>query len=108
MGENRVCHKLTQAFVTAGLIHVVVLSGYNIGVVAEWTLRFFGLFLPRRFALGGAAVVITLFALMAGGGIAPCAMLMTIAILARYLNRPTLALRSLAVAVVLMVHCTTR
>ena len=30
-------------------------------------------------------------------------MLMTIAILARYLNRPTLALRSLAVAVVLMV-----
>ncbi len=96
---------LTQAFVTAGLIHVVVLSGYNIGVVAEWTLRFFGLFLPRRFALGGAAVVITLFALMAGGGMATLrAMLMgLIAILARYLNRPTLALRSLAVAVVLMV-----
>src|SRR3989344_9118723 len=34
---------LTQAFIIAGLIHVVVLSGYNIGVVSEWTLRFFAL-----------------------------------------------------------------
>lgn len=96
---------LTQAFVTAGLIHVVVLSGYNIGVVAEWTLRFFGLFLPRRFALGGAAVVITLFAMMAGGGMATVrAVLMgLIAILARYLNRPAAALRALALAAVAMV-----
>ena len=42
---------LTQAFVVAGLIHVVVLSGYNIGVVSEWTLRFFcSIFAPTRCA----------------------------------------------------------
>ena len=95
---------LTQAFVVAGLIHVVVLSGYNIGVVSEWTLRFFALFLRRRVALATTAIVIVLFALMAGGGMATIrAMLMgLIAILGRYLHRPALALRSLCVAVVLM------
>ena len=95
---------LTQAFVVAGLIHVVVLSGYNIGVVSEWTLRFFALFLRRRVALATTAIVIVLFALMAGGGMATIrAMLMgLIAILGRYLPRPALALRSLCVAVVLM------
>ncbi len=95
---------LTQAFVIAGLIHVVVLSGYNIGVVSEWTLRFFALFVRRRSALCVTAVVITLFALMAGGGMATIrAMLMgLIAILGRYLERPALALRSLCVAVLAM------
>ena len=95
---------LTQAFVVTGLIHVVVLSGYNIGVVSEWTLRFFGAFLPRRFALGAAAAVIILFALMAGGGMATvrACLMGLIAILGRYLQRPALALRSLGAAVVLM------
>ena len=95
---------LTQAFVLAGLIHVVVLSGYNIGVVSEWTLRFFAAFLPRRIALGAAAGVIILFALMAGGGMATvrACLMGLIAILARYLQRPALALRSLGAAVVLM------
>lgn len=95
---------LTQAFVIAGLIHVVVLSGYNIGVVSEWTLRFFALFVRRRAALGATAVVIILFALMAGGGMATIrAMLMgLISILGRYLHRPALALRSLCVAVLAM------
>jgi len=95
---------LTQAFIIAGLIHVVVLSGYNIGVVSEWTLRFFALFLRRRGALTATAVVIVLFALMAGGGMATIrAMLMgLIAILGRYLKRPALALRSLCVAILAM------
>ena len=95
---------LTQAFVIAGLIHVVVLSGYNIGVVSEWTMRFLALFLRRRIALAVTAAVIVLFALMAGGGMATIrAMLMgLIAILGRYLNRPALALRSLCVAVLAM------
>ncbi len=96
---------LTQAFVIAGLIHVVVLSGYNIGVVSEWTLRFFATFLSRRIALGATAVVIILFALMAGGGMATirACLMGLIAIVGRYLQRPALALRSLGVAVVVMV-----
>lgn len=96
---------LTQAFVISGLIHVVVLSGYNIGVVSEWTLRFFALLFRRRTALASAALVVVLFALMAGGGMATAraAVMGLIAILARYLNRPTIALRSLFFAAVAMV-----
>ncbi len=95
---------LTQVFVIAGLIHVVVLSGYNIGVVSEWALRFFALFLRRRIALAVTAAVVVLFALMAGGGMATIrAMLMgLITILGRYLERPALALRSLGVAILAM------
>ncbi len=95
---------LTQAFVLAGLIHIVVLSGYNIGVVAEWTLRFFTLFMPRKVALGGVAAVIILFALMAGGGMATirAALMGLIALVARYLHRPAAALRALIIAALLM------
>jgi competence protein ComEC len=96
---------LTQAFIIVGLIHVVVLSGYNIGVVAEWTLRFFALFMSKRVALAAVAIIIVLFALMAGGGMATvraCVMGL-LAILARYLNRPAAALRALFAAGVLMV-----
>ncbi len=96
---------LTQAFVLAGLIHIVVLSGYNIGVVAEWALRLFALVLPRRFALAAVAVVIVLFALMAGGGMATvrAALMGLLAVVARYLGRPAAALRGLFFAVVAMV-----
>lgn len=96
---------LTQAFIIAGLIHIVVLSGYNIGVVADWSLRFLGLFLPRRAALITVGLVIVLFAVMAGGGMATvrACLMGLIAVLARYLNRPALALRALFFAVVGMV-----
>ena len=95
---------LTQAFVVVGLIHVIVLSGYNIGVVSEWTLRAFSLFLRRRAALVATAIIIVLFALMAGGGMATAraAIMGLIAIVARYLRRPALALRGLGAAVLAM------
>jgi len=97
--------RLTDAFIIAGLIHIVVLSGYNIGIVAEWTLRFFTLFFSRRVALLSVAGIVVLFALMAGGGMATvrACLMGLISILARYLKRPALALRSLGVAGVLMV-----
>lgn len=95
---------LMQAFVVVGLIHVVVLSGYNIGVVSEWVLRVFVLVLPRRAALAATAVVVVLFALMAGAGMATvrACLMGLIAILARYLNRAAAALRSLAFAAAAM------
>lgn len=95
---------LTDAFVTTGLIHIVVLSGYNIGVVAEWTVRCMNLFLRRRGALVGAGVVIVLFALMAGGGMATvrACLMGVIALMARYLERPMAALRALFVAAAAM------
>lgn len=53
-------------FRRVGLIHIVVLSGYNISIVAEAVMRLFA-FASRKIALffGGTAIV--LFALMTGG-----------------------------------------
>ena len=101
LGEKRgLPEALTQAFIISGLIHVVVLSGYNIGVVSEWALRLFGLFFRRRIALALGAGVIVLFAVMAGGGAATvrACLMGLIAVMARYLQRPALALRALFIA----------
>ncbi len=98
--------ELLQAFIVVGLIHIVVLSGSNIAIVAEAVFRLLGLWrgLPRPwlYALGFAGIV--LFALMAGGGAAAArAVIMgAIAILARYLRRPQAALRALILAAVAM------
>ncbi len=105
LGERRSVPKdLTQAFVNSGLIHVVVLSGYNISIVSEGVFRVCA-FLPRAAGFGAGGVSIILFALMAGGGattIRACVMAL-ITIIARYYNRPTVALRALALAAMLMV-----
>lgn len=97
--------ELTDAFILVGLIHVVVLSGYNIGVVSEGVLRVLGLVLPRKAALAVAGVAIVLFAIMVGGGMATvrATLMGLIAVLARYLERPALALRALAAAAGLMI-----
>ncbi len=96
---------LLQAFIIVGLIHIVVLSGSNIAIVAEGIFRLLGAArLPRVWLYGLGFVGIVLFALMVGGGAATVrAVIMgSIAILARYLKRPEAALRALVFAVVLM------
>lgn len=102
LGEKHGLPKeLTDAFIRSGLIHVVVLSGYNIAIVASAIFHLLS-FLPLAFSsvFGGASIL--LFALMTGGGAATvraCVMAL-IAVLARYLDRPTAALRALALAAV--------
>lgn len=99
LGERRgLSQNTTDAFVQSGLIHVVVLSGYNISIISEGVFR--GLsFLPSSvsFPLGG--VLMILFAVMSGAGATTVRALFMalIALLARYLHRSALALRSLAV-----------
>jgi competence protein ComEC len=106
IGERRgLPEDVEQAFILSGLIHIVVLSGYNISIVAESILRAFTLFLPQRLALGAGAVGILFFAIMTGAGATTvrATAMGLIAILARYLNRPAAALRALSIAGALMV-----
>ncbi|MBP9710965.1 MAG: ComEC/Rec2 family competence protein [Candidatus Pacebacteria bacterium] len=101
LGERRGIPKdLNDALIVAGLIHIVVLSGYNISIVAEQILRLFGLVARKRVALILGAAAIILFVVMVGGGATAvrAGVMGTIAILARYVNRPAVALRALAVA----------
>jgi len=106
LGERRgIPEDLNQALIVVGLIHIVVLSGYNISIVAEQVLRFFGLFLSRKAALTVGAVAIVLFALMVGAGatVVRASIMGLIAILARVLMRPAAALRALFLAATAMV-----
>jgi len=57
-----------EDFRRVGLVHIVVLSGYNITIVAENILKLAGLFLPRLVALSVGGFSIILFAVMVGGG----------------------------------------
>lgn len=58
--------ELLDDFRTTGLIHIVVLSGYNITIVADTIMRVFS-FLPRTLPIvfGGGSII--LFAIMTGG-----------------------------------------
>jgi competence protein ComEC len=60
---------LENDFRAAGVIHIIVLSGYNITLVAYFFMSVFS-FLPARFRAAFGAVSIFLFAIMTGAGAA--------------------------------------
>jgi competence protein ComEC len=68
LGTKRSLGKeLENKFRIVGLIHIVVLSGYNITIIAEAIFRFFK-FLPRKFSVGLSVASIIIFAIMVGSG----------------------------------------
>lgn len=58
--------ELEEAFRTTGIIHIVVLSGYNVMLVVAFITFLFSFFLPRRARLFAGIVAIILFALIVG------------------------------------------
>ncbi len=66
LGVDSLGKDLEEAFRRTGIVHIIVLSGYNITIVAESLIKFFS-FLPKNFALGTGAFGIILFAIMVGG-----------------------------------------
>lgn len=97
--------ELLDKFRDVGLIHIVVLSGYNITIVAS-ALLYLASYLGRRnlgFFVG--AVFVILFGVMVGLGatVIRSIIMSLIALLAKYLGRPESALRSLFVAAFLMI-----
>ncbi len=59
---------LINDFRRVGLIHVVVLSGYNITIVADSIRKVLVLFFPRIISLLAGAASIILFGILVGGG----------------------------------------
>lgn len=58
---------LEEKFRIVGLIHIVVLSGYNVTIIAEFIFRILG-FLPRTFSAVVGAISIIIFSIMVGSG----------------------------------------
>ncbi len=57
---------LQNDFRKVGLIHIVVLSGYNVAIIAEFIMSLFSFF-PRMIGMSLGASSIVLFAVMVGG-----------------------------------------
>ncbi|HVU79906.1 MAG TPA: ComEC/Rec2 family competence protein [Candidatus Paceibacterota bacterium] len=105
LGERRgLPDELNRAFIVSSLVHVVVLSGYNISIVAN-AMLYATSWLPRTMSYGLGGVLMILFAIMTGAGattVRACIMGL-IAILAQYMRRSAVAMRSLIVAAGAMV-----
>lgn len=88
----------------AGVIHIIVLSGYNITIVARFIMFLFGFVMIRyRLLIGGASII--LFSMMVGGGatVVRAAVMALIALLATFLRRDYSITRALLIAGFLMV-----
>lgn len=102
-GKQGLGDTLLTDFITVGLVHIVVLSGYNVMIVAEAVFRMFAL-MARRIAAPAAGVVIFAFVLCAGAGAASvrAGIMASVALFARASGRTYDALRALFAAALLM------
>lgn len=96
--------ELLQKFRETGVAHIVVLSGYNIAIVASVVVRA-GMFLPFMFRVGLSIVSVILFAMMVGGGstVVRATIMVLVALLARATGRESDGLRALIFAGTIMV-----
>ena len=105
LGEKSSLGKdLLDDFRKVGLIHIIVLSGYNITIVGD-TLRKIFLFLPRVWGITMGGIGIVLFGLMVGGGatvVRTCAMA-SIGLFAQTIRRDYSVIRSLIFVGLIMI-----
>jgi len=80
--------ELLNDFRIAGVIHIVVLSGYNLTIVAEAIMKFFS-FAPRLWGLSLGGISIILFSIMTGAGatVVRASLMALLALLARATGR---------------------
>ena len=105
VGDKRSIGKdLTADFQRVSLIHMVVLSGYNITIVIN-AIAYMLTSLPRFFQFGASGFIVLFFVLMSGGAASAvrAGAMALIAVLARATGRSYLAGRILGVVAFLMV-----
>ena len=98
--------ELQDDFRATGIIHIVVLSGYNVTIVADALMKTFS-FLPRAFGLSLGAGSIVLFALMTGASatIVRASIMAILVILAKHTGRTYAITRALFLAgFVMIIH----
>ncbi len=98
LGKN-----LEDEFRRVGLIHVVVLSGSNVTIVANAFASVLGN-LPRALAISGSAIGVILFTVMTGGTatVVRATLMALIALLGKFLGRDYDPMRGLLIACFLM------
>ncbi len=95
--------ELLSEFQRSGVSHVVVLSGYNIVIVAQSVMSLLS-FLPHTFSFGFGCLGIILFTMLSGGGASAwrAAIMVLVALFAKQTNREYSAAIGFCIAVVVM------
>jgi competence protein ComEC len=96
--------ELTEQLRSAGVIHIVALSGYNVTIIAVSVIGILLLFLPRAIALSLGALSIILFILFVGAGatVVRAGAMALIALLGQFFHRQSNITRALFITVFLM------
>ena len=92
--------KVTDAFRKAGVVHIIVLSGYNVALVIQWVLFVALRILPRIAGYTVAALFVVAFAVMTGGSETTirASIMALLMIIATVMRRPGAALHGLLIA----------
>ena len=100
LGTDSLPEKIKDEFRVAGLSHIIVLSGYNITIVAESLLKTVSL-ISMRFAFSVSFLGVFLFVLMAGAGASAvrAGIMASIALVGRHFGKTYNASRALLLAV---------
>lgn len=104
-GKSGLGAELKEEFTRSGLIHIIVLSGYNVMVVAEWVIALLALTKLRRpWGAGAGALALLIFVAIAGATATSirAAVMALIALYARATGRTYAAGRALLLVVLLM------
>ncbi len=105
LGEKHSLGKeLTLAFRQTGLVHIIVLSGYNVTIVADCIVKIFS-FLPKMGGLIGAVFGIVAFAVITGAGatVVRASVMACIVLVGRFFGKEYDIMRALSLAATLMV-----
>lgn len=111
-GKGALPKGILEEFRRAGIIHIVVLSGYNITIIAEFMRKFFGeifirtrLNLSQKFPAMASILGIILFVLMTGAEatVVRAAIMVLVVITAKTFNRAYSAPRALLAAAFFMI-----
>jgi competence protein ComEC len=97
---------LLDTFRAAGVVHIVVLSGYNVSIIARYVTRLLSP-LPRAFGWGMGSALIVVFAMLTGGSatIVRASIMALLVFVAQVAGRKFDALRALfAAAFVMILH----
>lgn len=94
-----------QELIDTGTIHIVALSGYNVSIIAEAVIKFFGLILPASFSIIISIILIISFVIMTGAGatIIRAGVMAIIMLLGRLSGRTYFAGRALVITGLAMV-----
>ncbi len=96
--------KLLNEFRDVGIIHIVVLSGYNLTLVANSIMQALSI-LPHSFGFAFGSLGVVSFALMVGGGstVVRASIMAIIGMFAGFTNRKYVLLRALLISGVFMI-----